>query len=46
MKPMGHQIILKSKTVTAAECLRYAMSLPVSVVVTGCDSMEVLAAGN
>src|SRR5437762_10386484 len=31
-----------SKTVTAVECLRYAMNLPTSVVITGCDSLPVL----
>ena len=40
MKPMGDGIILQSKTVEAMECLHYAMSLPTSVVITGCDSME------
>jgi predicted aldo/keto reductase-like oxidoreductase len=42
MKSMGSGIILESKAVTAAECLRYAMSLPTSVVITGCDTMGVL----
>ena len=42
MKSMGNGIILKSGTVTAVECLQYALSLPTSVVITGCDSMEVL----
>src|SRR5690349_4544499 len=42
MKPMGSGIILKSKVVTPVECLQYAMSLPTSVVITGCDSMDVL----
>jgi len=42
MKPMGDGVILKSNTVTSVECLRYAMHLPVSVVITGCDSMQVL----
>lgn len=42
MKPMGDGIILKSNTVTPVECLRYAMHLPVSVVITGCDSMQTL----
>lgn len=42
MKPMGDGVILKSHTVTPVECLRYAMHLPVSVVITGCDSMQVL----
>jgi len=42
MKPMGDPFILDSRTVTAAECLRYAMSLPVSVTITGIDSMKIL----
>ena len=42
MKPMGDQVILESGTVTAIECLHYAMNLPTSVVITGCDSMQVL----
>jgi predicted aldo/keto reductase-like oxidoreductase len=42
MKPMGDQIILKSKTVSAVECLHYAMNLPTSVVITGCDSLPIL----
>ena len=42
MKSMGSGIILKSKTVTAVECLRYSLSLPTSVVITGIDSMKIL----
>ncbi len=42
MKPMGSGVLLKSKAVSPVECLRYAMSLPVSVTITGCDSMQVL----
>jgi len=42
MKPMGDHFILESKTVTAIECLHYAMNLPTSVVITGCDSMQIL----
>jgi predicted aldo/keto reductase-like oxidoreductase len=42
MKSIGNGIILKSGTVTAVECLHYALNLPTSVVITGCDSMEVL----
>ncbi len=42
MKPMGDQIILNSKTATPGECLHYAMNLPTSVVITGCDSMTIL----
>lgn len=39
MKPLGGGIILRSNVVTPLECLHYAMSLPTSVVITGCDSM-------
>jgi aryl-alcohol dehydrogenase-like predicted oxidoreductase len=42
MKPMGDAIILESKTATPVECLHYAMNLPTSVVITGCDSIEML----
>lgn len=42
MKPIGAGKILKSNTVSAVECLQYALSLPTSVVITGCDSMKVL----
>ena len=42
MKSMGDRIILDSGTVTPIECLHYAMSLPTSVVMTGCDSMKIL----
>jgi len=42
MKSMANGIILKSKTVTPTECLHYALSLPTSVVITGCDSMKIL----
>jgi predicted aldo/keto reductase-like oxidoreductase len=42
MKPMGDHVILESKTATPVECLHYAMSLPTSVVITGCDSLPIL----
>src|SRR6185436_19730385 len=42
MKPISNGIILRSRTVSAAECLRYALSLPVSVVITGIDSLSIL----
>jgi predicted aldo/keto reductase-like oxidoreductase len=42
MKPMGDHIILESKTASPVECLHYAMNLPTSVVITGCDSMWIL----
>lgn len=40
MKTLANGTILESKTVTAIECLHYAMNLPASVVITGCESME------
>lgn len=42
MKPLGGHYILKSHTVGAVECLHYAMNQPTSVVITGCDSSQVL----
>jgi predicted aldo/keto reductase-like oxidoreductase len=42
MKPMGDHFILESKTASAVECLHYAMNLPTSVVITGCDSLMIL----
>ncbi len=42
MKSMANGIILKSHTVTPVECLHYALNLATSVVITGCDSMEIL----
>src|SRR5580692_9569589 len=42
MKPMANGIILTSKTVSPTECLRYALNLPTSVVITGVDSMAIL----
>lgn len=45
MKPLGNAIILKSNTVTAMECLHYAMNLPTSVVINGCDTLERLNQG-
>jgi len=42
MKPMANGIILRSKTASPAECLRYALHLPTSVVITGIDSMDLL----
>lgn len=43
MKSMANGILLKSKTATPLECLQYALNLPVSVVIAGIDSMEVLS---
>jgi predicted aldo/keto reductase-like oxidoreductase len=40
MKPMGDGFVLKSGVVTPVECLHYALNLPTSVVITGCESIE------
>ena len=42
MKSMGSGDILKSGVVSPDECLRYALSLPTSVVISGMDSRDVL----
>ncbi|MEH2377415.1 MAG: aldo/keto reductase [Nostoc sp.] len=42
MKTIGESYILRSNTVSAIECLHYAMNLPTSVVITGIDSMRIL----
>src|SRR5262245_16608881 len=39
MKSIANGIILKSRTVTAVDCLRYALSLPTSVVITGMETL-------
>ncbi len=44
MKPLGNGLILRSGTVTARECLHYALSLPTSVVITGIETMARLDA--
>ncbi|HEX6557976.1 MAG TPA: aldo/keto reductase [Longimicrobiales bacterium] len=40
MKSMGNGIILRSHTVTAMECLQYALNLPTSVVITGIETPD------
>lgn len=42
MKSMGDNFIVQSGAVTARECLRYSLSAPVSVLITGIDSMPIL----
>lgn len=42
MKSIGDGLILESGVASAEECLRYTMSLPASVVITGCDTIGVL----
>jgi uncharacterized protein len=39
MKPLANGAILKSGAITAPEALHYAMSVPVTVTITGCQSM-------
>jgi aryl-alcohol dehydrogenase-like predicted oxidoreductase len=50
MKPLGSGLFFQSTplargAVTPTECLQYPMSLPTSVVITGCDSLGVLMQG-
>jgi aryl-alcohol dehydrogenase-like predicted oxidoreductase len=40
MKPLAGSKALETGTVSADECLRYALSLPASVVITGCETVE------
>ena len=40
MKPLANSAIPQNKIATPIECLHYALSLPTSVVINGCDSME------
>lgn len=42
MKPLSNGAILKTNTVSAVEALHYSMSVPVTVTITGCDSMPIL----
>jgi predicted aldo/keto reductase-like oxidoreductase len=39
MKPMGAGMLLRSNTLSPVECLHFAMNLPTSVVITGCESL-------
>jgi len=40
MKPLASSNIPKNGVATAIECLHYALNLPTSVVINGCDTME------
>jgi predicted aldo/keto reductase-like oxidoreductase len=42
MKALGFGAIVRSNTVSAIECLHYALNLPTSTVITGIDSMKIL----
>jgi predicted aldo/keto reductase-like oxidoreductase len=39
MKPLSNGAILKTGALTAPQALHYAMSVPVTVTITGCESM-------
>ena len=45
MKPLASGFALKTNVVTATECLHYALNLPTSVVINGCESLERLEQG-
>lgn len=40
MKPLGDGNVLRSATLSAIECLHYALNLPAAVIITGCESMQ------
>jgi len=42
MKALGFGDLMRSQTVSATECLQYALNLPTSTVITGIDRMEIL----
>ncbi len=42
MKPLGSGLILRAGVASADECRRWAMSQPVAVQITGCETMGVL----
>jgi len=39
MKPLSNGAILKTNTISAVEALHYAMSVPVTLTITGCESL-------
>jgi uncharacterized protein len=39
MKPLSNGAILKTNTISAVEALHYAMSVPVTITITGCESL-------
>ena len=39
MKSLSNGAILKTNTISAAEALHYAMSVPVTLTVAGCETM-------
>jgi predicted aldo/keto reductase-like oxidoreductase len=45
MKPLANGIIPQNNVVPPIDCLHYAMNLPTSVVINGCDTLERLNQG-
>jgi predicted aldo/keto reductase-like oxidoreductase len=45
MKPLADGAIPRNSVLPAVDCLHYAMNLPTSVVINGCDSLERLEQG-
>jgi aryl-alcohol dehydrogenase-like predicted oxidoreductase len=42
MKALSHGLLLKTGIITAEECLRYVLSLPVATLITGVESEPIL----
>jgi len=42
MKPLADGHALRSRALSAVECLHYALSMPTSVVITGCERAEIV----
>jgi aryl-alcohol dehydrogenase-like predicted oxidoreductase len=42
MKPMADGHVLQTRTATPTECLHFAMTMPTSVVITGCNTLDIL----
>jgi uncharacterized protein len=40
MKPIANGLAVKTQKLSAPECLRFALSMPTSVVITGCESIS------
>ena len=45
MKPLADGAIPRNNVLSAIDCLHYAMNLPTSVVINGCDTLERLEQG-
>jgi hypothetical protein len=40
MKPLADGHVLQCAAISAIECLHYSLTLPTSVVITGCETLE------